>query len=110
MAAVATGVLSGLGTVYDAQRRQSLSGASNSSYFHQDDLHDELQLAGGELPNHPRAAGRGDCVSQPEQRPGSQFELFGQRLLPVCLRLHADGVPEQLRAELPFSLKPAARA
>jgi len=74
-------------------------------------LHDELQFAGGELPNQVLHSDAANSQSQPQLQSSPYSQCDAKHSVPDGLYLDPAGVPGRMRAELPLSLKkPAIRA
>jgi len=67
-------------------------------------LHDELQFAGGELPNQVLHSGAANSQSQPQLQSSAYSQCGAKHGVPDGLYLDPTGVPERMRAELPLSL------
>jgi hypothetical protein len=67
-------------------------------------LHDELQFAGGELPNQVLHSDAANSQSQPQLQSSPYSQRDAKRGVPDGLHLDPTGVSERMRAELTFSL------
>jgi len=69
-------------------------------------VHDELQFAGGELPNQVLHSDAANSQSQPQLQSSPYSQCDAKHSVPDGLYLDPAGVPERMCAELAVSLRP----
>ena len=67
-------------------------------------MHDELQFAGGELPNQVLHSGAANSQSQPQLQSSAYSKCDAKHGVLDGLYLNSTCVPERMRSELAFTL------